>query len=318
MNNNKENISTEDNKTFLELNKLKQEIMDANQFEDFKDTKLQSAIEHKDIKQTLASLFDIITDSIWSQPEEAFWFKNIQKSSYYHLLIETIYELSPEQLSKYTNQFQKEIDQTDKIRQKLLLTYIKSLCLDMITIKSQSPEITTTHIQRMAQHIQPGDIILINKSKKNFADKLLLKYDTTSIDVSHAILVRDVNKQTGDITINHSTWHKINGGSWVETKVSFQDYAHQFKNLGIAVVRPPQELVPDLIQNTDNKDGKWFDYLAAIDDKVTYNHEDNKYNCVELIAQSFPKEKVPEYWRQWTLPSDILKTFQSVYITYTP
>lgn len=60
----------------------------------------------------------------------------------------------------------------------------------------------------MIPHIRPGDIMLINKSQKNLADNLLLQYDTTPIEVSHAILISDVNYEAEEITISHSTGNK--------------------------------------------------------------------------------------------------------------
>lgn len=304
--------------TLLDLQQLKSEIILSHSWTTQEDKKLQQAIENKNIVGTLQWVFDIIIESIGSSPQEAFWFQHIEYSEYYTLLQSTIHKLTIEELGQYIDHTKQEIENNNDIHQKLLLTYINSLCLNETTLRSTEKKEKLSNIQLMIPHIRPGDIMLINKSQKNLADNLLLQYDTTPIEVSHAILISDVNYEAEEITISHSTGNKTTWWAGVETRVSFKDYMKQFDKLWIAVVRPPQEVVHDLIINTDKKEGKKFDYSAVIKDKVIKNKKNDKYNCVELIAQSLPIDKIPEYRSQWTLPSDILKTFKPIYITYTP
>lgn len=314
--NNKETINI-DNNTLIELDQLKEEIIKTN-ISEKSDKKLESAIKEKNISKTLESLFHVIIKSIWSSPQEAFWFKNIESSDSHKLLSSTIHQLDIEQLDIYINNISQEINTLNTIHDKLLLTYIKSLCLNEKTIKSNTKQEKMNKMQLLAAQIQPWDIILVNKSEKNIADNLLLEYDTSSIDVSHAILIHDVNYNTWEININHSTGHKTTWWSGVETQVPFQNYIKQFQKLGIAIVRPPHEIINELIQNTDQKEWKKFDYWAVVKDKISKNNKNEKYNCVELIAQSLPKDKVPKYRTERTIPSDILKTFNPFYVTYTP
>ncbi|MEI7562781.1 MAG: hypothetical protein WCJ39_03575 [bacterium] len=62
----------------------------------------------------------------------------------------------------------------------------------------------------MAQQVQPGDVLAINKSEKKAGDKLLTELADDDMDTSHVLIVTHVDADAGTITVAHSTASKLN------------------------------------------------------------------------------------------------------------
>lgn len=295
-----------------------------------------SAIKAWHISEAISIAFSFLKWVMWpgTGPEGTFWFKdNREVHDFILWLSQNVDHLSIAELESQKNNLANKISSCSWVKRKIGLTYALSRLLDEIIYKKDtsklwmrwsSDDFSTSKstneciIARMAQQVQPGDILAINKSEKKTGDKLLTELTDDDLDTSHVLIVTHVDTNAGTITVAHSTTSKLNSkGSWVETNVSFAEYADRFSALAIATLRPPEWVASTLVQNVLAKDGKWYDKLAAASTALLWWNpvqNNNKYNCVELIAQSFP-DSISSTWKSWTHPSEMLQTMNPVYVT---
>ena len=296
---------------------------------------LISALQAWNISEALSIAFSFFKWVMWpgDGPEWTFWFKESKEVHEFILwLSQNIDHLSVAELESQKNNLSDKISSCSGIKKKIGLTYALSRLVDEIVYKKDpskawmkgwsdslsSKSANECAIARMAQQVLPGDVLAINKSEKKTGDKLLTELADDDMDTSHVLIVTHVDADAGTITVAHSTASKLNSkGSWVETNVSFADYADRFNALSIAALRPPQWVASSLVHNVLAKDGKWYDKLAAASTALLWKNlvqNNDKYNCVELIAQSFP-DSVSSRWKGWTHPSEMLQAMNPVYVT---
>lgn len=336
-----EKLATIESNTSLwtEVNNLVQNVTKDKNLEDPQHpNKIQSfisALQAWNISEALSIAFSFFKWVMWSGtgPEWTFWFKeNKEVHAFVLWLSQNIDNLSPAELESQKKNLSDKISSCSWVKRKLGLTYALSRLLDEIVYKnddgkdwmkgwsdsSSSKSANACAIARMAQQVQPGDVLAINKSEKKAGDKLLTELADDDMDTSHVLIVTHVDPDAGTITVAHSTASKLNSkGSWVETNISFTAYADRFNALSIAALRPPEWVASSLVQNVLAKDGNWYDNLAAVSTAVSWKNltqNNNTFNCVELIAQSFP-DSVSSRWKGWTHPSEMLEAMNPVYVT---
>ncbi len=228
------------------------------------------------------------------------------------------------------------INTTSGVKKKIWMTYALSHLLDHI-VYSKYPEKSRmkwssdtpsdkTHTQctiaRMAQQVQPGDIIAVNKSEQKTGDKLLTELTTGDLDASHVIIVTGVDPERGTITIAHSTMNKISqpDTKWVEINISLEDYANQFNGLAMVALNPPAEVDrTQLVNNVIAKNNMPYDSFAAASDWVLKTNivaNNGKYNCWELIAESFG-DHVSAKMKQRSHPAQFVASLQPKYVSIT-
>lgn len=287
-------------------------------------------IKSYDFIGAMKSLFSYIEELLWPTNlniKETFWFSNNKEINEF---IEWIHHnkdtLTISELNQYQESLQAKINNTKTIKRKIGLTYALSHIIDEISLQQKPDQLwrqkhkseNDIKISRMAQHVQKWDILAINKSEQKIGDKLLTSLSQDDLDTSHVLIITDVNPETGDITVAHSTASKINEkGAGVETNVSLKEYCNQFNHIAIAVLNPPSNNRDIIIHNIQQKDWKWYDNKAAASTAILWqniSHNNNEYNCVELIAESFP-ETVNKEWRSWTHPSQMMKYLEPKYVT---
>lgn len=293
------------------------------------------ALKQWNYSEAIAVLFDFLKGVMWpsSNPESTFWFKdNKEINEFINRLSKNVDTMSVTELESQKNKFLWKIESTQWVKKKLWLTYAVSRLLDEIVVKKDpnkkrikwssdwwsSKSANELAIARMAQSVQPWDILAVNKSEQKTWDKLLTWLSDGDIDSSHVLIVTSVDPEKGTITVAHSTGSKMNG-SWsgVETEVSLFQYADQFNALAIATLRPPEWVATTLVNNVIAKNGSWYDKLAAVSTALTGSNltkNNNNYNCVELIAQSFPSTVSSER-KDRTHPSQMLKAMNPAYVT---
>ena len=229
-----------------------------------------------------------------SWPEWTFWFKeNTEIHNFTNWLSENIDKLTLSELETQKNYINNKISNCWWIKRKIGLTYAASRLLDEIVFKKDpsklwmrwwSDDTSNTSankciIAKMAQQVQPGDIIAINKSEQGTGDKLLTQISDEDLDTSHVLIITDVDPATWTIIVAHSTSSKLNSnGAWVETNISLTDYTDKFNAVSIATLRPPKWVAPTLVQNVLAKDGKWYDKLAAASTALLWSNITQRNN----------------------------------------
>ena len=288
-----------------------------------------------DISGAFTSLFSFLQWVMWpwQNPESTFWFKdNKEIQDFLERLSKNHDTMSITELEKQKNNLINKINWISGIKRKLWLTYALSRLLDEIVVKKDPNKlwmkwhsdwaiwdhINNMNIAKMAQHVKPWDVLAVNKSEQKFWDKLLTQLSDDDIDTSHVLIVTAVDPESGKITVAHSTWSKLNSSwKWVETNVDLAQYTNQFNGIAIATLRPPEGVSQDLVKNVLAKNGKWYDEWAAASTALLWSNitkNNDKYNCVELIAQSFP-DTVSSKRKDWTHPSQMLQELKPVYVT---
>ncbi len=259
--------------------------------------------------------------SIDKDGKSTFWFSDNNKEI--QDIVNNVAQ-DPIQEQQAIIKLQSHIEREWWTKKKLWLCYAMSQIMNRLnqrdsTIKNlvdSKTEQQDKHIALMSQSVEPWDIIAINKSEKTAWDSLLTELHKWDIDASHVMMITKVDKQKGTVTFIHSTINKLSQPwqKWVEQEIDFSTYAKQFNGLAVAVLKPPvsdsnkQEYINNVIQ----KDGKPYDSLSAMSQALVKNNmysNNNKYNCVELIAESFipPKKR--------THPADMIKECTPKYVT---
>lgn len=292
-----------------------------------------NCLRNWDIQWALSVFFDFVKGTMWDGwwPEWTFWFKESEDiTNFIGWLSMNADKLTIEHLEKQKDRLREEVNQTSGTKRKLWLTYALSRVLDHITWK-RAPNLfrwssdeagacdaNTSAIGRMAQRVKPWDILAINKSKQKAADKLLTQLVDDDMDTSHVLIVTNVDASSGEITVAHSTISKMNSRwSGVETGVSLAKYTEQFHAVAIAALQPPDNSGEELVRNVLQKNGRWYDKMAPISTAFLGDNifgDNNKYNCVELIAQSFP-DTITSSSKNWTHPSQMLQNLTPSYVT---
>jgi len=184
------------------------------------------------------------------------------------------------------------------------------------SLVDEKPTNQEKNIALMAQSVQPWDIIAINKSEKKPWDNLLTDLKKWDIDSSHVMMVTKVDKAKWTVTFMHSTMDKISqpGQKGVEQEIDLTTYAQRQGKLAIAILKPPvsEDNRKEYINNVLSKDGKPYDSLSAASQWVTKTNlmnNNDKYNCVELIAESFIPAKKRAH------PADMIQELTPKYVT---
>lgn len=281
------------------------------------------------------SLFDFVKNILWPNDanDNTFWFKdNKEIQNFMIRLSKNIDHLSIVELENQQKNLINKIENTSGVKKKIGLTYALSRLLDEIVYKKHPNKswmkwhsdgsvwdhINNINIAKMAQQVKPWDILAVNKSEQKIWDKLLTRLADDDLDTSHVLIVTAVDSESGKITVAHSTWSKVNSSwKWVETNLDFAKYTNQFNGIAIAALRPPENISQDLVTNVLAKDSKWYDEWAAASTALLWSNitkNNDKYNCVELIAQSFP-DSVSSKRKDWTHPSQMLQELKPTYVT---
>ncbi len=298
--------------------------------------KFIDSLKSGDISWAFTSLFGFLQWVMWpwEKLESTFWFKDNKEIQDFLTRLSWNYDkMSITQLEHQKDNLINKIESTTGVKRKLWLTYALSRLLDEIVVKKDTnktwimwerngiiPDKTPNQcaIARMAQQVKPGDVLAVNKSEQKMWDKLLTQLSDDDIDTSHVLIVTAVDPESGKITVAHSTQSKVNSSwKWVETNLDFADYTKQFNGIAIAALRPPEWTSEDLVKNVLSKDGKWYDEWAAASTALLWSNitkNNNKYNCVELIAQSFP-DSVSVKRKNWTHPAQMLQELKPAYVT---
>lgn len=295
-----------------------------------------NSLKSWDISGAFTSLFSFLQWVMWpwQNPESTFWFKdNKEIQDFLERLSKNHDKMSITELENQKNNLINKIDWISGVKRKLWLTYALSRLLDEIIVKKDPNKLwmmwerdwkianktpNECAIARMSQQVKPGDIFAVNKSEQQMWDKLLTQLSDDDVDTSHVLIVTAVDPESGKITVAHSTWSKVNSSwKWVETNLDFAQYTNQFNGIAIAALRPPEDISQDLVKNVLAKDGKWYDEWAATSTALLWSNitkNNDKYNCVELIAQSFP-DTIYSKRKDWTHPSQMLQTLKPAYVT---
>ncbi len=298
--------------------------------------KFIESLKSWDISGAFTSLFSFLQWVMWpwQTPESTFWFKdNKEIQDFLTWLSENHDKMSITELENQKNNLMRKIEWISGVKSKLWLTYALSRLLDEIVVKKDpnkkwmmwtswgeisNKTANECTIARMAQQVKPWDVLAVNKSEQKFWDKLLTQLSNDDIDTSHVLIVTAVDTESWKITVAHSTWSKVNSSwQWVETNLDLAEYTKQFHGIAIATLRPPEWISETLVKNVLAKDGKWYDEWAAASTALLWSNltqNNDKYNCVEFIAQSFP-DSVSSKRKDWTHPSQMINTLPPVYVT---
>lgn len=297
--------------------------------------KFIDSLKSGDIKWAFTSLFWFIKWVMLPSKdlESTFWFKdNKEIKDFLWRLAQNHDKMSITELENQKNNLLTRIESVWGIKRKLWLTYALSRLLDEIVIKRDPNKqwmkehsdwsiwdhINKKSIAYMAQQVKPWDILAVNKSEQKMWDKLLTQLSDDDIDTSHVLIVTSVDSESWKITIAHSTWSKVNSSwKWVEINLDLAQYTSQFNGIAIATLRPPEWVSESLVKNVLSKNGKWYDELAAASTALlwsNFSQNNDKYNCVELISQSFP-DNISNKRKNRTHPSQILQELKITYVT---
>lgn len=269
----------------------------------------------------------------WGKWVDFFWFNNNKQiHEFINDLNTNNYSLA--QLESKKQVLMDNINNTSGIKKKIWMTYALSHLLDHI-VYSKYPEksrmkwssnnnsnktYTQCSIARMAQQVQPWDIIALNKSEQGTWDRLLTELTTGDLDASHVVIVTGVDPQSWTITIAHSTMNRLSqpGTKWVETNISLEHYANQFNGLAMVALNPPAEVDrKQLVENVIAKNNMPYDSFSAASEwvlKTNIASNNGKYNCAELIAESFG-DHVSAKMRQRSHPAQMVASLQPKYVS---
>jgi len=298
--------------------------------------KFIDSLKSGDISWAFTSLFWFLQWVMWpwEKMDSTFWFKDNKEIQDFLTRLSWNYDkMSLTELETQKDNLINKIEWVVWVKRKLWLTYALSRLLDEIVVKRDTkktwimwerngiiPNKTPNEcaIARMAQQVKPGDVLAVNKSEQKMWDKLLTQLSDDDIDTSHVLIVTGVDPESWKITVAHSTQSKVNSSwKWVETNLDFGEYTKQFHGIAIATLRPPEWTSDNLVKNVLTKDGKWYDEWAAVSTALLWSNitkDNDKYNCVELISQSFP-DNVSSKRKNRTHPSQMLENLKPSYVT---
>jgi hypothetical protein len=156
---------------------------------------------------------------------------------------------------------------------------------------------------------------LLNKKSdtSSWANLLRSFEENNPVDYTHSVLVSQNEKW--EPTIIHSTMHKESEmWAWVE-EIPLKEYLEKYQPSDILVLDQEESMKQKSINFARSKLWKWYDtkvaiawwlgntWVSFIDSYVWNPYENDVYNCVELIAQSYSdNEKI----KRISHPNDFL------------
>lgn len=172
------------------------------------------------------------------------------------------------------------------------------------------------NIALMAQQVEPWDMLVLNKLSTNFRDNALTKVIPGRIEANHIMMVQEVNKEIGEITIAHSSMNKANSkGKWVEIWVNLLDYVRRYKGVGIAAIEPPNDINrSQFVDSVKAKNWAKYDSRAAIFETLFKRNtvwKNEAYNCWELLRESM----YPDSDTSFSHPAEFLEYCNPKYVT---
>lgn len=320
--------------TAIKNNKNLDDPMSPNRAQEMLEA-IKSGDVSKVLKIGMAFLNDVLWDNKWKEWSSwSSWFEDNKEIGEFIAKLKTeASTLSKEDLMKKKDEFLANLKWQEWTKRKIGMVFALSRVLDEICQKDPSKDrlkaidkdgkpnpkpANELAIANMAQQVKPWDVLVVNKTEKVEADKLLTELRKDDLDASHVMIVTAVNPETGKITVAHSTTNKVNGeGRWVELDVNLSDYTNKYSGITLATMRPAEDKVAELlVKNVLAKKWAGYDQYSAASTALTGRNlfgKNNKYNCVELIAQSFP-ESVTADRKKRTHPSQVLENMDPVYI----
>ncbi len=217
-------------------------------------------------------------------------------------------------LTNLMNLFEKMINNVSDIKKCLNFTYLLSEIKNKILERS----IWTTDKEKLLkQNLEVWDIILLNKKveKKDIWTKLLEAYDNDyRTDFWHAAIIISVDY----LKIRHSTtFSSDNSKIWHVEDTMLNSYLKRCKCLwyDLLSLRPPKDIKNRILSFSEQNLWKDYDNRAALRQWIGLpNNFDDRYNCVEIIAQALDQENLKEI----THPNQFLEymnIFVPVYMT---
>lgn len=315
------------NNTKEKLNTLKEIILDNEYFQEINKIKTDKKFDDPEKKENLAKLIEK-WDYTWALNE---WLRLIlslfswDQGSWYQKFEETgksinRSKMDNDNLVAHIKKLEEEIWTTNGITRKLHITKMLSDAKDTISIK-KNPQDSNDKYNLLADNIKPGQILLLNdRSDNSSGANLLRSYEENNpIDFTHTVLVSE--NKNGEIMITHSTMKKESSEwAWVE-QIPLREYIQKHKPIDILALDQSEEMKQNCMKFAREQIGKWYDYKAALSTglwknwKLLWNVSENeKFNCVELVAQAY---KNNEQVKKLTHPNDWLdhKIFTPSYMT---
>lgn len=217
-------------------------------------------------------------------------------------------------LVSHIEYLQAEVKNTSGVKKKLHLTKILSDAKNTLMDKKNPNEQLKTY-DRVCKEVKAGQIILLNKKSdtSSWANLLRSFEENNPVDYTHSVLVSQNEKW--EPTIIHSTMHKESEmWAWVE-EIPLKEYLEKYQPSDILVLDQEESMKQKSINFARSKLWKWYDtkvaiawwlgntWVSFIDSYVWNPYENDVYNCVELIAQSYSdNEKI----KRISHPNDFL------------
>ena len=302
--------------------------------------KFMYAVKSWNINEIAKIAFEFIQNSLWSSDwkDSGFWFQdNKEIRDFAKRISENGSGMTIEQLQTQVEKLNGAIKSEEWVKKKIWFVYSLSRVLDQMVYKDKSKEwlrwdsekndktknnntANKLCIARMAQQLKIGDILAVNKSEewKWIWDKLLDWIAWNDLNTGHILIVTAVDSDSWKITVAQSTQNKVNWWwAGVEIDVDLSDYTDKFDAMTIAAMRPDQNIATQLVKNVLLKEWSKYSNKAAAAWTILWQDifsKKDEYNCVTLIAKSFPPE-VSERRKKRTNPSQILENMEPVYVT---
>jgi len=214
------------------------------------------------------------------------------------------------QLQEQIDRLQSKVKQSWlSVNQRLRFAYTLSRAKDA-KIKKEQPAMKP--FEALAQNIQVGDVLLMNKDgdSSGIVDGLKSKVANDWLQITsnsiwtHTVMVTKVSGN--DIEITHASWRNE------DMKVVKEDlhaYTKKYKAMDICVLQQPPESRAKSVEYAYSLLGKPYDQKSATKQALLgKNTKDDAYNCGELVADSLLAANPLKFkdLENKTFPSDFL------------
>lgn len=315
-----------------EINKLIDEILLEPSLSDKENKTIKDFVEAKKYGKAVWLAFLLL----WKAVFRWFWDTWLKQFKYLEEKLWNIIWIEKQGLSDYINIFSQKLDTISDPNKKIKLTYIMS-ALQNELLSYQNPEknyskreLLKENIMNTKDGLQVWKVLLINKKQKKtnltakMWDKLLSEYNKTEdneLSFLHSVIISKIEWEK--IYITHSTLRRLSDKKHkpgVE-EISLDDLLDQYKWVDILVLNMPEQSKLDTldyivkVKNEQlNTKKSLYDKKAAISGWFPIiKKDDNKVNCVELIAKWIWDDKI----KNITHPNEFLKSeiMKPVYLT---
>lgn len=284
------------------LTTIKDQIESNQKLNDPTTPNIKELLQRGEIMKAIEIGFNALWATIfWDQHSQLFFsqFQEIATS----LQAEKLKEKSDAELNFLREQF--ELHSSTASSTKRRIAYTKALSIIKDEQKSRhQPELKFE--EKLAQEIEVGSVLLLNKKDAGFGGKLLQNLSDEDVDMTHVIVI---TQKWPPLRFAHSTGQKFSnpntGG--VESDISLLEYLQQYP-ADIIVTTPPEEKRKKALERVK--------MLASQQDQLSYSNTDallgvigkretgsKSFNCGSYVAEILELESqdgndlsIPNNW----------------------